>query len=136
MSQDFTRIHKEFFLILLFYANRLQQKICMIYSFFFQNIMKFWLDKGIDGFRIDAVPHLFESANISLDEPPLGKNLNLSLHASLNHTLTKDQPETYELVKEWRDFVDNYAEENKRDEIVREKKIYLRAIYRKDIFYF
>lgn len=84
--------------------------------------MKFWLDNGIDGFRIDAIPHLYEAANISLNETPFGENLNLSLHASFNHTLTKDQPETYEIVSEWRKFVDTYAKDNNRDEIVREKK--------------
>lgn len=108
----------------------------MIYSFFFQSVMEFWLNNGIDGFRIDAIPHIYEVENISLNEPPIGQNLNLSLHASLNHIYTKDQPETYDLVQEWRNFVDEYAKNNNRDEIVRKKKIYLRATYREDIFYF
>ena len=25
-----------------------------------KNILRFWLDKGVDGFRVDAVRHLFE----------------------------------------------------------------------------
>ncbi|XP_003692294.1 maltase 1-like [Apis florea] len=83
-----------------------------------ENIMKFWLDNGIDGFRIDAIPHIYEVADISLNETLLSPGLNSSLHASLNHNLTKDQPETYELISEWRKFVDTYAEQNKRDEIV------------------
>ncbi|XP_006625201.1 maltase 1-like [Apis dorsata] len=89
-----------------------------------ENIMKFWLDNGIDGFRIDAIPHLYEAANISLNETPFGENLNLSLHASFNHTLTKDQPETYEIVSEWRKFVDTYAKDNNRDEIVLLTEVY------------
>ncbi|XP_043799476.1 maltase 1-like [Apis laboriosa] len=89
-----------------------------------ENIMKFWLDNGIDGFRIDAVPHLYEAANISLNETPFDEKLNLSLHASFNHTLTKDQPETYELVSEWRQFVDTYAKNNNRDEIVLLTEVY------------
>lgn len=94
----------------------------MINSFLFQNIIRFWLDNGIDGFRIDAIPHVYEVADISLNETLLSPGLNSSLHASLNHNLTKDQPETYDLISEWRKFVDTYAEQNKRDEIVRENK--------------
>ncbi|PBC27951.1 Maltase [Apis cerana cerana] len=83
-----------------------------------KSVMEFWLNNGIDGFRIDAIPHIYEVENISLNEPPIGQNLNLSLHASLNHIYTKDQLETYDLVQEWRNFVDEYAKNNNRDEIV------------------
>lgn len=41
-----------------------------------KNVMRFWLEKGISGFRIDAVPCLFEVAPDSpeflLQEPPSG----------------------------------------------------------------
>eukprot|EP00164_Ancoracysta_twista_P002905 GFYU01003867.1.p1 GENE.GFYU01003867.1~~GFYU01003867.1.p1 ORF type:complete len:627 (+),score=199.22 GFYU01003867.1:95-1975(+) len=33
-----------------------------------QNVMRFWLKKGVDGFRVDAVPHLMEDALLR-DEP-------------------------------------------------------------------
>lgn len=92
---------------------------------FSQDIMEFWLDKGIDGFRIDAVPHLFELNDTTKDEPKLDHvdpNLNTTHHAYYNHIYTKDQNETYDLVQSWRKFVDEYAEKHNRDEIVRESK--------------
>nr|XP_033323543.1 maltase 1-like [Megalopta genalis] len=82
-----------------------------------KEIMQFWLDKGLDGFRIDAVPHIYES-NINQNEPLLSDDLNETLHASYNHTLTKDQPKTYDLIKSWREFVDEYANKKNRDEVV------------------
>lgn len=55
-------------------------------------IIEFWLDKGVDGFRIDAVSELFEDP------------------AYLNVPDKKqDLPETYELIEKWRKLLDNYA---------------------------
>jgi len=33
-----------------------------------KNVLSFWLDRDVDGFRIDAISHLFEDARY-LDEP-------------------------------------------------------------------
>ena len=33
-------------------------------------MLRFWLDRGVDGFRIDAIPHLYEVANLSMDILP------------------------------------------------------------------
>jgi maltose alpha-D-glucosyltransferase/alpha-amylase len=49
-------------------------------------IIKFWLDAGIDGFRVDAVPYLIEREGTN--------NENL--------------PETHEVLAEWRKFVDTH----------------------------
>ncbi len=50
------------------------------------DIMAFWLDRGIDGFRVDAVPYLFEREGTSCE--------NL--------------PETHGFLKKMRDFVDTH----------------------------
>ncbi len=34
------------------------------------NVMKFWLDLGVDGFRVDAVPYLFEREGTSCENLP------------------------------------------------------------------
>ncbi|CAK9825384.1 Maltase 2 [Anthophora retusa] len=80
-----------------------------------EDIIEYWLDMGLDGFRIDAVPHLFEG-DVTLNEPVVdvpGAAVGHD-HVTLNHTLTKDQPDTYKLIQSWRKFVDDYA--NKRNQ--------------------
>lgn len=72
-----------------------------------KEIILFWLRKGVDGFRVDAVPYLFET-NYTLDEPKLEGAMEDDYN-SLNHILTKDQPETYNLVLSWRKILDEYA---------------------------
>ena len=86
-----------------------------------KDIIKFWLDKGIDGFRVDAVPYLFELNDITKDEPEVENvdpKLNKTSYDYYNHIYTKDQNETYDLVQSWRTFVDEYANKNNREEIV------------------
>lgn len=84
----------------------------------FQDIFKFWLEKGIDGFRIDAVPYLYEDDELR-DEPKSGTpGATEKDHTYLNHIYTKNDPRTYELVKSWRKVVDDYANEKNEEEKV------------------
>ncbi|XP_063530030.1 maltase A1-like [Cydia strobilella] len=79
-----------------------------------KNIIRFWLDKGIAGFRVGAINHLFEvdkekHGGKYPDEPLSGKSLDDPLnHAYLNHIYTKNQPESYDMVYQWRDIYDEY----------------------------
>ena len=31
--------------------------------------MEFWILKGVDGFRVDAIRHMYENADMSQEEP-------------------------------------------------------------------
>lgn len=80
--------------------------------------MTFWLDRGIDGFRIDSLPYLIEAESLA-DEPLSGLDGYTSTdYYYLDHIYTKDQPENYEIVKIWRDHIDNYTSV-KNDGVVR-----------------
>lgn len=77
-----------------------------------KDILKFWLDKGVAGFRCDAVYHLFEVApdtdgNLP-DEPPSGKCDDPNSFCYLNHIHVVDQDETYRMIYEWRKVLDEY----------------------------
>lgn len=72
-----------------------------------KNILRFWLDKGVDGFRIDAVNWLFEDSNFQ-DEPVSGSSNDPLLYEYLNHIYTQDLPETVDMVYQWRAVMDEY----------------------------
>lgn len=83
-----------------------QLHICC--TFLFKDIISFWIDKGVAGFRFDALRHLYESDTF-LDEPCLMDKCSSTRYESLNHIYTADQPETIEIIKEWRKFIDDYT---------------------------
>lgn len=81
-------------------------------------MIKFWLQKGIDGFRIDAVPHLFEHADFPDEPRSYTPGATERDYAYLNHIYTKDDPRTYDLVASWRKIMDDYADYHNEDEKV------------------
>lgn len=81
-------------------------------------VMKFWLDKGVAGFRVDAITHMYETIatnNVLPDEPLSNNSNNPNDYGYLNHIHTTDQNETFELAYEWREFLDNYKTTNGGD---------------------
>ncbi|XP_046961158.1 maltase 1-like [Vanessa cardui] len=84
-------------------------------------IMKFWLDKGVDGFRVDALPYLIEADPTDhggrYPDDPLSGLIQFEPH-QLGYTIplyTKDLIELYDVVYEWREYVDRYLEDNPGD---------------------
>src|SRR5256885_9608522 len=55
------------------------------YTTLFRSVMKFWLDMGVDGFRLDAVPYLIERDGTSCENLP-------ETHRSEEHTSELQSP--------------------------------------------
>lgn len=55
-----------------------------------KKVLYFWLGKGIAGFRLDAINHMFEHISMA-DEPLSGWTNDTESYDYLNHELTKDQ---------------------------------------------
>jgi len=70
--------------------------------------MRFWLNKGVDGFRVDVIWLLVEDA-LFRDEPenPLYKPGDIDRFRHI-HIYQEDQPETREIVQEMRAVLDEY----------------------------
>ncbi|XP_058984695.1 maltase 2 isoform X2 [Musca domestica] len=75
------------------------------------DVITFWLDKGVSGFRVDAVNHLFEDPELK-DEPLSGKIQDRSSHLYTEHIYTKDLPEVYDMLYHWRNLLDEYTEKH------------------------
>lgn len=74
------------------------------------DVIKYYLDKGVDGFRLDAINHMYED-NRFWDEPLTGWGEE-GTYDYLEHVYTKDQNETYSVVYEWRAFLEKYTKDN------------------------
>ena len=85
-----------------------------------RDVLAFWLDFGVDGFRVDAVAFLLEdpqlhdeTADSNFSPPP---NVNCSQNASsrhcygsLVHNLTSNLPGIHAIFREWRQVANRYG---------------------------
>ena len=65
-------------------------------------VLRFWLDRGVDGFRLDVV-HLLGKDPALADEPPET--------TGLPHVVLNDRPETHALLRDLRRLADGYPGE-------------------------
>lgn len=74
------------------------------------DVMRFWLDKGVDGFRVDVMWHMIKDAQLR-DNPenPAYNPLELP-YRQLLPIYSTDQPEVHEIVRMMRELTDNYKE--------------------------
>jgi alpha-glucosidase len=69
----------------------------------FDEILRFWLDRGVDGFRIDVAHGLVKAASLA-DEPepmPVAR-ISSEWRSGI------DQPEVHDVYRDWRRLVDSY----------------------------
>ena len=63
------------------------------------DVMRFWLDRGVDGFRIDVIHGIGKDPALPDDPPEM---------AGIPHATLNDVPETHELIRGMRALVDGY----------------------------
>ena len=71
--------------------------------------MRFWLDRGVAGFRLDAITELFEDAKLR-DAPVLG-GTNALGDPNLSDIYTKNLPEVHGVMRRLRRMVDSYPDD-------------------------
>lgn len=67
---------------------------------------RFWLDRGVAGFRLDAIPELFEDPQFRDEKVLPGKNVFGD--PRLDQSLTDNLPEVHDVMRRLRKLVDSY----------------------------
>ncbi|HTT49760.1 MAG TPA: alpha-amylase family glycosyl hydrolase [Pseudolabrys sp.] len=73
-------------------------------------VMRFWLKRGVDGFRVDVIWHLIKDAEFR-DNPPNPEFREGDLpHRRLLPFYSADRPEVHEVIRELRAVVDEFSD--------------------------
>lgn len=73
-----------------------------------KDVARFWLDKGVDGFRLDVVNYYIHDAELR-DNPPSGKAEPALPRDMQEHRYNSNQPETLDFIEELRALTDSYG---------------------------
>jgi alpha-glucosidase len=72
----------------------------------FERILRFWLDRGVDGFRIDVAHALYKDPELRDEEEPFPATA-----FSSDWRRGIDQPEVHDLYRSWRALVGSYGDD-------------------------
>jgi alpha-glucosidase len=73
------------------------------------DVLRFWLARGVDGFRVDAIHHLFEDAHLRDNPPNPDWHEGMSPARRLIRLRTADQPEVHDAIAAMRRVADEYG---------------------------
>jgi alpha-glucosidase len=74
------------------------------------DVLRFWLKRGVDGFRVDASAVLIEEDMLRDDPRNPDANEQTPPPEQLSRRFTDDRPETLECLAEFREVVDSFAD--------------------------
>ncbi|MDH6434275.1 alpha-glucosidase [Streptomyces sp. SAI-144] len=80
----------------------------------FEQTLRFWLDRGVDGFRIDVAAGLFKHPDLPDSADP---EADERTRDSVN-PLAWNQPEIHEVWRDWRTICDAYAAQDGHDRLL------------------
>ena len=74
------------------------------------SVMRFWLDKGVDGFRVDVMWHLMKDQHFRDNPPNPDYRRGCCLRKKLVEVYSADQPEVQDIVAMMRAVIDDFDE--------------------------
>ncbi|HEU4552900.1 MAG TPA: alpha-amylase family glycosyl hydrolase [Chitinophaga sp.] len=72
------------------------------------DIMRFWLDKGVDGFRVDVMWHMIKDAQWRDNPPNPNYEPHMPTYNQLLPVYSTDQPEVHDIIAKMRQLLDSY----------------------------
>lgn len=74
------------------------------------DVLRFWLDRGVDGFRIDTIHHLIKDDQFRNNPPNAAFMTGMPPHRALIREFTTDRPEVLEAITRMRAVADEYPD--------------------------
>ncbi|GAA4399756.1 alpha-amylase family glycosyl hydrolase [Nibrella viscosa] len=74
------------------------------------DVMRFWLDKGVDGFRVDAMWLMIKDDQFRDNPPNPDYKEGMNEDQKLKPIYSSDRPEVHDIVAQMRDVLDQYPE--------------------------
>ncbi|XP_055949656.1 alpha-glucosidase-like isoform X1 [Argiope bruennichi] len=74
-----------------------------------RDIIRHWLEKGVDGFKVVAASHLVEDADLRDEPVATVKSQSKREYNKINHIYTVDQPENLGLFADWKHIITNFT---------------------------
>jgi alpha-glucosidase len=73
----------------------------------FGEILRFWFDRGIAGFRIDVAHGLYKDADLR-DDPPSAEPGGMGSRSGLAQVHSANRPESHQVYRDWRTVAESY----------------------------
>ena len=74
------------------------------------DVMRFWLDKGVDGFRVDVMWHMIKDKQLRDNPENPAYEKHMATYEQLIPAYSTDQPEVHDIVQMMRQVTDSYEE--------------------------
>ena len=75
-----------------------------------EDTIRFWLDRGVDGFRVDVIHRMVKDAALRDNPPPPPHEAHPVRHfGGQVHLYDEDQPEVHDIIRSWRHILDTYG---------------------------
>jgi alpha-glucosidase len=75
----------------------------------FAQILRFWFDRGIAGFRIDVAHGLYQDADLRDDPPAPPGHSRLTGRSGLAQVYSANRPESHAVFRDWRAIAESYS---------------------------